>query len=331
MKLVTYLAQDHQQRTGVLTADMQLVLDLGDAFARLKLDTARVATMLALIQGGHASLDLVRQAMQDTDPAEHPELFHRLDSVRLCSPVPRPEQIRDFLCFEGHVKQCRATKFKRTLGDAPDAQEQFDAFVRNGGLDIVPVWYERPIYYKANRFSVIGTGQDIEWPSYSDLLDYELEFGIFIGKGGKNISRQNAHEHIFGYCIFNDVSARDTQVHEAAAQIGPSKGKDFDTGNVIGPWIVTADEIPDPYNLTMVARINGEEWSRGHSSGMAHRFEDMIACVSEEETIHPGEFFGSGTVTNGCGLELDRWIRPGDTIELEVEGIGVLRNRIVRK
>ena len=115
-----------------------------------------------------------------------------------------------------------------------------------------------------------------------------------------------------------------------AGGLGPAKGKDFDTGNIIGPCIVTKDEI-DPYNLTMIARVNGEEWSRGSSSTIHWTFEDLIAHVSRSETLHPGEFFGSGTVGGGCGLEQEKYLSPGDVIELEVEGIGILRNRIIKQ
>ena len=120
------------------------------------------------------------------------------------------------------------------------------------------------------------------------MLDYELEFGVILGKGGKNIAKDKARAHIFGYLIFNDVSARDIQMREMQGQLGPTKGKDFDTGNILGPWLVTADEVPDPYNLTMVARVNGEEWSRGNTGTMHHKFEDMIAHASADETLHRG-------------------------------------------
>ena len=113
------------------------------------------------------------------------------------------------------------------------------------------------------------------------------------------------------------------------AQLGPTKGKDFDTANVMGPWLVTADEIPDPYCLSMVARVNGEEWSRGTSGDMHHKFEDILAHVSRDETLHAGEFFGSGTVGSGCGLELGRFLKIGDVVELEIGGLGVLTNRVV--
>jgi len=162
------------------------------------------------------------------------------------------------------------------------------------------------------------------------VMDYELEFGVFIGQGGQDIPLDEAHEHIFGYAIFNDFSARDTQMMEMQGRLGPAKGKDFQTGNAIGPWIVTRDEIPDAYALSMVARVNGEAWSVGSSAGMLHSFEDIIAFVSRDERLHPGEFLASGTTGGGCGLEQDRYLSDGDVVELEVERIGVLKNRVLR-
>jgi 2-keto-4-pentenoate hydratase/2-oxohepta-3-ene-1,7-dioic acid hydratase in catechol pathway len=195
---------------------------------------------------------------------------------------------------------------------------------------VPPVFSAQPIFYKGNRLTVVGTDHDVRWPSYSNYMDYELEFGVFIGKRALDVPAAKAREHIFGFAIFNDFSARDAQMAEMASRFGPCKGKDFDTGNAIGPWIVTADEIPDPYHLRMEARVNGEVRSKGDSSGMMHSFEDMIAYVSRDETLLPGEFLASGTMGNGCGLEQDRYLADGDVVELEVERIGVLRNRLVR-
>jgi len=150
---------------------------------------------------------------------------------------------------------------------------------------------------------------------------------------GVNIPREKARDYIGGYTIFNDFSARDIQLKEQGGRLGPTKGKDFDTGNAMGPYLVTPDEIPDPYQLTMTARINGEEWSRGTSADMHYKFEDLIAYISQSETLYPGDFIGSGTCSGdgcrGCGLELNRFLKPGDIMELEVQGLGVLRNRIV--
>jgi 2-keto-4-pentenoate hydratase/2-oxohepta-3-ene-1,7-dioic acid hydratase in catechol pathway len=197
-------------------------------------------------------------------------------------------------------------------------------------LAVIPeVYREIPVYYKCNRFSVIGTDTDIVRPRYSQRLDYELEFGVFLSRTCKNISPQQAEDCIFGYCIFNDASARDQQVREMRGMLGPSKSKDFDTGNVMGPWLVTADEVSSPGQLTMSAYINGERVSSGSSAGMMHTFPEIIAYSSQDETRRAGEFFGSGTVGGGCGLETGRWLQHGDVLELEVTGLGRLRNRIV--
>jgi 2-keto-4-pentenoate hydratase/2-oxohepta-3-ene-1,7-dioic acid hydratase in catechol pathway len=311
MKLATF-ELDRRPRLGAVIDGGGKVVDLDGACVRRhgRAEPA-LAGMLALIDAGPAGR-VVADALV-ADPPE--EDVVAIAAVRLLAPLPEPRQIRDFLCFEEHLR---------------------NAFEQAGRLtgrkfEIPPVWYEQPIYYKANRFSVVGPDSDVHWPAYAELLDYELELACIIGTGGVDIPRDEALGHVFGYTIFNDVSARDAQMREMAGQLGPAKGKDFDTGNVLGPWIVTADEIGDPHDLTMVARVNGEEWSRGTSAAMHHRFEDVIAFVSQSETLHPGEVLGSGTVGTGCGLELGRYLADGDVVELEIEKIGVLRNRIVRR
>jgi 2-keto-4-pentenoate hydratase/2-oxohepta-3-ene-1,7-dioic acid hydratase in catechol pathway len=308
MKLVTF-ETGGARHIGAMLDDGRSIAD----FTASEPSSAHFRDMLSLIDGGAAALDQAR------DLAARPKATADLSGVRLLAPVPEPRQMRDFLCFELHLRQARANRHLFGQGERLDPAT----------IELPQVWYEQPIYYKCNRFSVIGTGQDVLWPRYCKLLDYELEFGAILAKGGKNIRREDARAHIFGYCIFNDISARDAQIKEMQGQLGPAKGKDFDTGNILGPWLVTADEIPDPNNLTMVARVNGDEWSRGNSGSMKHKFEDVLAHVSNEETLHPGEFFGSGTVGNGCGLELGRFLKPGDVVELEIERLGVLRNRIV--
>jgi 2-keto-4-pentenoate hydratase/2-oxohepta-3-ene-1,7-dioic acid hydratase in catechol pathway len=262
--------------------------------------------MLALIEAGTKNLSFGKS--------------FELKSVRLLAPIPRPPRIRDFLCFELHVRQSRANRYLFGMGT-----ERIDP----AKIEIAKVWYERPVYYKGNPFSVVGHDAEVHWPSYSRTIDYELEIGLVIGKGGKNVSREKALEHVFGYTIFNDFSARDEQYSEMQGQLGPAKGKDFDTGNAMGPWITTADEIGDPQALSMKARVNGETWSDGNSSSMHHKFRDIVAYSSVEETLYPGEILGSGTVGGGCGNELGKFMKHGDVIELEVGGIGVLRNRIV--
>ena len=326
MKLVTFRTEDGDDRIGALSPADDAVVDLQAAqIASANTPNPAFESMLALIEAGDAALDRAR-ALATDPPAE---AVRDRDRVHLRTPLPQPPQIRDCLCFEEHLRQAFAVSRKLRAQQQPDPEAALRELEARGEFQIPEVWYRQPIYYKGNRLSVIGPEEDVLWPDYAEVLDYELEFGIFIKKPGKNIPRDAASDYIFGFTIFNDVSARDAQVVEMSGQLGPAKGKDFDTGNVIGPCIVTADEI-DAYDLTMTARVNGEEWSRGHSGTMHWKFEDVIAHVSQSETLYPGEFIGSGTVGGGCGLELERFLQPGDVVELEVEGIGTLRNRIVR-
>jgi 2-keto-4-pentenoate hydratase/2-oxohepta-3-ene-1,7-dioic acid hydratase in catechol pathway len=312
MKLVTFDVPGGEQHIGALLADGERIVDLTASS-----DVPAFRDMLSLIDGGEAALDRARALL--ARPRSGVAVARQ--DVRLRAPLPVPRQMRDFLAFERHLRQARVNR--HIAGGPPGEVSDPDK------VDVPRVWYEQPLYYKCNRFSVAGPGDDVLWPSYARFLDYELEIGMVIGRTGRNIAHENARAHIFGYCIFNDVSARDAQYREMPGQLGPAKGKDFDTGNVLGPWLVTADEIADPYDLAMTARVNGELWSAGHSGTIHHKFEDMIVHVSREETVHAGEFFGSGTVGNGCGIELGRGLKLGDTVELEIAGLGVLRNRIV--
>jgi 2-keto-4-pentenoate hydratase/2-oxohepta-3-ene-1,7-dioic acid hydratase in catechol pathway len=329
MKLVTF-ASAAVPRIGAVDTKRKLIVDLQAAHAALRgHETPAFSDMLALIDSGGDSLrvadELCAQVMGgDVSAAQVP--YRTSD---LLAPVPVPRQMRDCLAFELHYSQARRQALRVRAASYPDPVAAEIALRDSDEFKIPAVWYEQPVYYKGNRFSVIGPEQDILWPSYSTFVDYELEYGIVIGRKGKNIPRSQARDHIFGYCIFNDMSAHDAQYKEYPARLGPAKGKDFDTGNVLGPWLTTANEIPSPYALTMVARINGEEWSRGYSGDIHHSFEAMIEHISRDETLHPGEFIGSGTVGNGCGLELGRRLKPDDVIELEVDGLGCLRNRVI--
>jgi 2-keto-4-pentenoate hydratase/2-oxohepta-3-ene-1,7-dioic acid hydratase in catechol pathway len=231
----------------------------------------------------------------------------RVDGARLLAPL-RPRTLRDFLAFEGHLKGAYAGL----------------------GRDIPPEWYEVPAYYKGMPDTVIGPDADVPWPSYSDRLDHELELAAVIGTTARDIPREDADDAIFGYTIWNDFSARDVQRVEGAIGLGPGKAKDWDGSNVLGPCIVTADEF-DAANARMTVRVNGETWGQDDAANMHHTFADMIAYASRAQTLRPGEVIGSGTAAGGSGLELDRWLQEGDVVELEVEGIGVLRNRIGRK
>jgi 2-keto-4-pentenoate hydratase/2-oxohepta-3-ene-1,7-dioic acid hydratase in catechol pathway len=302
LKLATFIAPGGEQRVGVLIGNGRIA------------DLTEFPDMLSLIEAGPAGLDRAQRV------ASNPRLSHAMSDVRLLSPLPRPPRIRDFLCFELHVRQSRANRYLFGIG-----AERLDP----AKVEIAKVWYEQPVYYKGNPFSVVGHDAEVHWPSYSRIIDYELEIGVIIGRAGRNLARGDALGHVFGYTVFNDFSARDAQFIEMQGQLGPAKGKDFDSGNALGPWITTADEIPDPQNLDMAARVNGERWSRGNSRDMRHTFRDIIAYASLEETLVPGELLGSGTVGGGCGNELGRFLKHGDVVELEVGGIGVLRNRIV--
>jgi 2-keto-4-pentenoate hydratase/2-oxohepta-3-ene-1,7-dioic acid hydratase in catechol pathway len=309
MKLATF-ESGGAQRIGIVDTPAATVIDLQEAHRKLNGDTSPFfLDMMALIEGGKAAIDLAaKTAASVPDEAVLP-----LTSIRLLAPIPVPAQIRDFFAFEQHFKNVNAMAAK-LFGATPD---------------IPPVWYEFPLYTKCNRFSVIGTGQDVKKPRYAEVLDYELELACVLGKRGVDIPRAAACDYIFGFTIFNDVSARDFQMREQAGQLGPAKGKDFDTGNVMGPWIVTLDEIGDPHNLTMVARVNDEEWSRGNSGGMYHRFDRIIEHLSMNQTIFPGEIIGSGTAATGSGLEQGRFPPMGSVVELEIEKIGIIRNRFI--
>ena len=275
--------------------------------------------MVAFLGHGRVGMDAARRAVETAqrrlEREERPatgngaRLVYARDEVRLRAPLPRPRVVRDFLSFEGHMKQA-----SKALG--------------RGG-EVPPAWYTIPAYYKGDPDTVSGPDDEIAWPAYSEKLDFELELGMVIGRRGKDIPTSEAERYIAGYTIFNDFSARDQQMAEGPLGMGPSKGKDFDGGNAIGPYLVTPDEL-DARDLRMTVRVNDEVWATGNSGDMRWTFADLIAHVSQSETIYPGELYGSGTAPSGSGLEQDRWLQPGDTVELEVAGIGVLRNRVVR-
>lgn len=229
-------------------------------------------------------------------------------NIKLNPPLDKIETYRDFYAHEKHVQ----VGFKKRNEPIP------------------PAWYEIPAYYKGATCGFIGHEDDVLWPHYTDVLDYELELGMIISKDGINISKEKALDYIFGFTILNDISARDIQKKEMSIRLGPAKGKDF--CSIIGPVITTFDEFnfKEPA-LLMTAKVNNQEWSRGYSNEGHFTWAEMIAHVSQDEWILAGDLFGSGTVGTGCGLELDKWIKPGDTIELEIEKIGILKNTIGKK
>jgi len=326
LRLVTFEHEGHRRAGAFIEGDSRVV-DLAEAHRQKHgVVVPALADILALIEGGDDALDMAMEAVKSAPVTS----VRRREDVRLRAPIQPPPQIRDCSTFELHQRQAYAA------GRAMRARAKgVDVIADTGPSEaeqrILDLFVKQPLYYKANRFSVIGTGETVIWPAYSRMMDFELEFGCYIKKPAKDVSVENARDYIFGYTIYNDFSARDAQAIEMIGQLGPSKGKDFDTGNAMGPCLVTADEIPNPYDLTMIARVNGEEWGRGNSGTMHWTFEDLIAFISRSETLYPGEFLGSGTVGNGCGLEAQRFLKSGDEIELEVSGIGTLVNRIVRE
>jgi 2-keto-4-pentenoate hydratase/2-oxohepta-3-ene-1,7-dioic acid hydratase in catechol pathway len=284
----------------------------------------RFSSMQHFIEAGEPAL-VRAYAVLESRPATIPS-----DQVGWVAPLPLPAQIRDCLGFEEHLKNSFESAIKLSAMAADDPMKAERALRASGRFAVPEVWYQQPLYYKANRFSVAQSGKDIVWPAYSEVMDFELELACIIGKKGKDIKKGNAEDHIFGYTIYNDLSARDAQMLESPGMLGPAKSKDFDDSIILGPVIVTKDELDDPYNLRMQARVNGETWCDNNSNTIHWTFSDMIAHISKSETLHPGEVIGSGTVGLGCGLEHLRFLNDGDTVELEIEKIGVISNKVIR-
>jgi 2-keto-4-pentenoate hydratase/2-oxohepta-3-ene-1,7-dioic acid hydratase in catechol pathway len=268
--------------------------------AALALSRALVPGSLArALENGDAFLDALRAAAEDTSG----------DALaaegRLLAPLD-PVAYRDFLAFEEHIVNAAAA---------------------TGGV-VDPVVYELPISYMGSAQAFIGPEDEMPWPSYAERrMDYELELGIVVARGGRNVLPEAADRHILGFTVLNDFSARDIQVREMRGRLGPSKGKHF--ASACGPVIVTPDEL-DPHALRMTARVNGEVWSEGHSSTLLWTVPEIVAWASASEPLAAGTLLGTGTVGRGCGLELGRELQPGDVVELEIGGIGVLRNRVGR-
>ncbi|KEO83542.1 fumarylacetoacetate hydrolase family protein [Tumebacillus flagellatus] len=316
MKYVTYLDTDGVARAGLLIrehiADLERGLQWAQEKGRCQAQRSFPASLLRFLELGCDAGELAAYLMEDT--AWHEEPFAvPLAKTTLLAPLPNPRSFRDFYAFEEHVKTARA----------------------NRGADMVPQWYDFPVFYFSNHQAIVGPDADVERPRYTERLDYELEIGIVIGKEGRNIAPENAREHIAGLMVLNDWSARDVQMREVAVGLGPAKGKDFATST--GPYLLTMDELEDVrdgdrWNLAMTARVNGRELSRGNFRDIYFSAGELIARASDSVTLYPGDVLGTGTVGTGCILELTtdvhRWLEPGDVVELEVERLGVLRNRV---
>jgi len=323
MKLATFEVETEvgrKRRVGVKHDDADELVDVTAAYAKA-LDEAGEDDAVSIaeahapsdmrtflergdraLEAAHDALDYVEDVGKDERGPTGGRLIFSLEDIDLLPPLPRPNTLRDFMVFEEHVKN--------TGGDPPD------------------IWYDIPIYYKGNPNPDVtyGPDDDVPYPSYSESLDYELEVAAVIGKKGRDISAEEADDYIAGYTVFNDFSARDTQLEEMQGQLGPAKGKDF--ANSFGPYLVVSDDF-DVTEARMTAEVDGEEWSEGVAGEMHHSFADIVEHVSQEETLYPGDVLGSGTVGGGCGLELGRFLEKGNTVTLHVEGIGTLENTVV--
>ena len=304
VKFVTFEKPDGTFRAGWLL-DQEYAVDMYEASSGIL-----PSNLLDFLENSEANLEKVASfSFTKEQKGVYP-----LSELRLKAPLPFPRSFRDFYAFEQHVKQAR----------------------ENRGLGMIPEWYEIPVFYFSNHLAIKGPGEAIVKPEACNWLDYELEIACVIGKEGRNISANQADEHIFGYCILNDWSARDLQRKEMKVGLGPAKGKDFSTS--IGPWIVTKDEL-EPFragkgfNLSMKATVNGRLLSAGNMKDLFYSFGEMIERASAGVTLIPGEMIGSGTVGSGCILELGdqvhRWLRPGDRVNLEIDHLGVLQNEII--
>lgn len=329
MRLVSFTtttAMGRAQHLGALLADDETVVDLTAAtVARLDsvglpLSAAvRVADAVVsddvgvFVENGELALDAARFSLDwlERAGAEHgptgATLRYPLGLLSLLPAVPMPRLIRDFMGFEQHLRNI----YPRL------------------GREIPAEWFAMPVYYKGNPASVGAHGDHVEIPAYGDgQLDFEFEVAAVIGRGGRDIAEEDALAHIAGFTIYDDFSARGIQNREMSVGLGPAKGKDFDGAHVLGPWLVTADEVGDPYALAMRATVNGREWTTGSTGDLHWSFEQMIAHASRSETLQSLEVFGSGTVGGGSAAEVGETLRAGDIVELTVDRLGTLTNTV---
>ncbi|WP_226641327.1 fumarylacetoacetate hydrolase family protein [Mesobacillus subterraneus] len=306
MKFITFTKKDGTVSAGWINSRNEVV-DMNEASNGMLPDN-----ILAFIENHEQFMEYIEK---NKGLIETGNGSYLLEDVTLNAPLPNPKSVRDFYAFEQHVKTAR----------------------ENRGLEMIPEWYEIPVFYFTNHLAVKGPEEEIRRPQNCGWMDYELEIACVIGKEGRNIKAEVAEQHIFGFFIMNDWSARDLQRKEMKVGLGPAKGKDFATS--FGPYLVTKDELmprkaAKGFDLQMTARVNGKELSSGNVKDLYYSFGEMIERASEGTTLYPGEVIGSGTVGTGCILELGtdihRWLEPGDEVELEIEGLGVLRNKIIQ-
>ena len=291
------------------------VFEDGAIYDLHNLDSTIANNILDFLKGGESQMLLAKNAIDKNSPSIS------IDDVELISPVPNPPSVRDAYAFRQHVETAR----------------------KNRGLEMISEFDEIPIFYFTNHNAIFGEGDFPILSMHNQKLDFELECAAVIGKGGRNISKNNADSHIAGFMIMNDLSARVLQMQEMKLNLGPAKGKDF--GSTFGPWLVTKDELisykkaspeGDRYDLKMQGFVNDTKVSEDSMINMTWTFAEIIERVSYGVDIFPGDIIGSGTCGTGCFLELNgskitdnQWLQPDDIVSLEIEGLGKLNNRIV--
>jgi fumarylacetoacetate (FAA) hydrolase len=326
MKFVTYKTQNiNENRFGYLVDDNIIDIQYASTFLNesngeqkylsippsLKKSLANWKDVFPMLQGLKKEMDTF-----DTKILNKDTICTHMDEVQMLPPVTHPPSFRDFYAFEQHVRAARKLR----------------------GLEMHPDWFRLPIFYFSNPNALYGHGDEIPYPNYTNELDYELEFAVIIGNGGRNIKKEDAENLIAGYTICNDWSARDLQREEMPLSLGPAKGKDFATS--FGPYMVTPDELENDWDengklhLKMTCHVNGKLISEGNTNDLYHPFTTMIERASMNTNLVAGDYLGSGTVGTGCILELrpentGGWIKKGDVVRLEVEKLGVLENKIV--
>jgi fumarylacetoacetate (FAA) hydrolase len=322
MKFVSFLNSDKQERLGLYINGK--IADLQKSGLQLGITVA--SDILSLMRGGDDALNSAREIERQLIAKD----FTEETPYKMLAPVPHPTSCRDGYAFRQHVASAR----------------------KNRGVDMIPEFDEFPIFYFTNHNAVMGEGDVVVELDHLQKLDFELEIAIVVGKYGKNVTAEEADDYIFGYTIMNDLSARVLQMEEMKLNLGPAKGKDFAT--VIGPWLVTPDELEpykiatpkgNIYKLSMKAFHNGKQVSQGNTKDITYSFAEILERVSYGVEIQPGEVIGSGTVGTGCYLELNGtwareaaakgeefypiWLKDGDEMTLEITGLGTLKNRIV--
>ena len=313
MKLITYKIQNSESHQIGVVED-KLIYNLNNCFGDISLvDMFQVENYQDQITLHICNDDCVKHDFKD---------------INLLPPIPNPTSFRDAYAFRQHVETSR----------------------KNRGLNMIAEFDQFPVFYFSNHNTMFADGEEIKlMPDHFEQLDFELEFAIVIGKGGRNILSKDADQHIAGFCILNDLSCRRLQMEEMRLSLGPAKGKDF--ANVLGPYLVTPDELfskiidtpcGNKYDLNMKCFVNGELLSEGNAKDMNWTFAEIIERASYGVELFPGDVIGSGTVGTGCLLEIngsgkrenldyrERWIEAGDQIEMQIEGLGKISNKIVK-